>query len=106
MTEPSKNLGWVQWLTFFEVEHGEGGKGGEGGVYPFYRLYHLSLGRFGKMSRQCKPKFLVASSHNAVGSPLIFFPIPAPYIPIADARIRRSRGNFRLSAQRSTQHMH
>jgi hypothetical protein len=52
MTEPSKNIGRVQWLTFFGVEHFEGGKGGEGGVYPFHRLYHLSIDRFGKMSQQ------------------------------------------------------
>jgi hypothetical protein len=52
MTEPSENIGRVQWLTFFGVEHFEGGKGGEGGVYPFHRLYHLSLGRFEKMSKQ------------------------------------------------------
>jgi len=52
MTEPSKNIGWVQWLTFFAAGRAEGGKGGEGGAYPFYRLYHLSIDRFGKMSRQ------------------------------------------------------
>ena len=52
MTEPSKNIGRVQWLTFFGVEHVEGGKGGERGVYPFHRLHHLSIGRFGKMSQQ------------------------------------------------------
>jgi hypothetical protein len=48
MTEPSKNIGRVQWLTFFGVEHFEGGKGGEGGVYPFHRLYHLSSTGSGK----------------------------------------------------------
>jgi hypothetical protein len=50
MTEPSENIGRVQRLTFFGVEHAEGGKGGEGGIYPFHRLYRLSIGRFGKMS--------------------------------------------------------
>jgi len=64
MTEPSKNIGRVQWLTFFGVEHVEGGKGGEGGVYPFYRLYHLSLGRFGKMSRQSAGHLILITANK------------------------------------------
>jgi hypothetical protein len=35
------------------------------------------------------------SKYNSHGRPPSFFPISAPYFPIADTRIRRSRGNLR-----------
>ena len=58
MTDPCKNTGRVQWLTFFGVEHVEAGEGG------VYRLHRLSIDRFEKMSKQSNRRLILITTHK------------------------------------------